>query len=57
MDEQNTNPDGSLTRLMRWVAHPFSSDMSALEWLLWLGLIIAASVLWFRMIHNFVPRD
>lgn len=54
MDEQKP---GALTRIMTWAAHPFSSDMSALNWVLWLGLIVAASVLWGRMIHRFVPGE
>lgn len=41
---------------MNWAAHPFNSEMSALMWVLWLGFIIAVSVLWFRMINHFMPE-
>lgn len=35
-----------------WVASPFSSDMDALHWFYFFGLLIAISVLW-----SFVLRE
>lgn len=32
--------------LKAWAAKPFSADMDALHWFLFLGLLIAMSVLW-----------
>ncbi len=29
-----------------WAAHPFSADMSALHWFLFLGLLIVLATLW-----------
>lgn len=45
------NP-GLMTRLMEWVRHPYSSDMSATKWVLFLGLILIAVFMWSRvMVH------
>ncbi len=35
-----------LDDLKSWAQHPFSTDMDALHWFLFLGLLIAISVLW-----------
>lgn len=52
MDDQNATP-GTLTRITTWAAHPFSSGMSALGWILFLGLVICASLMWSRLITYF----
>jgi len=41
---------GSLVRLIAWARHPFSSGMSAVDWMLFLGLVIVASFLWTRVL-------
>lgn len=48
-----TAQSGSLTRIAQWAAHPFQSNMSALDWVLFLGLVICASAAWFTVIHHF----
>lgn len=35
-----------LDQLKAWAAHPFDSDMDALHWFYFFGLLIAISVLW-----------
>lgn len=35
-----------LDDLKAWAGKPFSADMDALHWFLFLGLLIAMSVLW-----------
>lgn len=56
MDDETSNvgqQDGALTRVMSWAAHPFSSDMDALDWFLWFGLIAFSALLWHLLIDRF----
>lgn len=48
-----SDDDPPIVRATAWAAHPFSSNMSAVDWILFLGLIIAASVAWGRLIRHF----
>lgn len=45
--------DPALVRVTAWAAHPFSSNMSALGWVLWLGLVLCGVVLWTRLLKHF----
>lgn len=45
--------DPTMVRISAWAAHPFSSDMSAIDWLLWLGLVLVGVYLWTRLIRHF----
>lgn len=45
--------DPTLVRIAAWTQHPFSSDMSAGGWLLFLGLIACGAVLWTRVLAHF----
>lgn len=44
--------DGLLTKLKDWVAQPFSSDMPASGWLLFIGLVLIAAWIWSRVINK-----
>ncbi len=35
-----------MERFKAWVRQPFSADMSALDWFLFMGLLILISALW-----------
>ncbi len=37
---------GTMHRLSDWAMHPFRSDMSALDWFLFLGLVSIAAFFW-----------
>lgn len=50
----DNKPVDKLHGVVAWSAHPFSSDMPALDWVLWLGLIIATAIAWTRLIHHFI---
>lgn len=52
LDESSAD-DPALVRVAAWAAHPFSSDMDAIDWILWLGLVIAAILLWTRLLRHF----
>jgi len=38
-----------------WLAHPFSSDMSALHWFYFFGLLIAISAAWGLILRAMKP--
>ncbi len=46
--------NGTMTRLGEWVRHPFASNMSAMDWLLWLGLVVIGIFLWTRILNKIV---
>lgn len=48
-DQEN---QGVLTRAVAWARHPFTSDMSAGGWLLFLGLIVCGCVAWTRLLDH-----
>lgn len=48
-----TAEDPAIVRLSAWAAHPFTSDMSALDWGLFVGLVLVAAFLWTRVIRHF----
>lgn len=56
MDESTDNlqQTGLVSSLGKWYAHPFNADGSALNWLLFLGLVIIAGFLWNVVIIRFV---
>jgi hypothetical protein len=37
---------GFLGSILAWIEHPFQSGGSALNWVLWVGLIIVAIAFW-----------
>jgi hypothetical protein len=46
----DSTPSGGLaTRFTAWVKKPFSGDMDALHWFLFLGLVLVAVFLWSRI--------
>lgn len=45
---------GTLTRVTAWAQHPFSSDMDAFHWFLWLGLILLSALVWHFMLDKFI---
>ncbi len=45
----NTSSGGLMTRFTAWVKKPFSGDMDALHWFLFLGLVLVAVFLWSRI--------
>jgi len=45
--------DPTLVRIAAWTQHPFTSDMSAMGWVLFLGLVAVASFLWSRVLAHF----
>lgn len=45
--------DPTLVRITAWTQHPFSSNMSALGWVLFLGLILIAVFLWTQVLRHF----
>jgi hypothetical protein len=50
------NHPGTMPRLMAWAQHPFSSDMSAIDWALFMGLILVAVFLWTRVL-SFITKE
>lgn len=40
------------TRAKAWFAKPFSEDMDTINWLLFVGLIAVAVVLWTRILKT-----
>jgi len=57
MDETtNLEQTGLVSSLGKWYAHPFNADGSALNWLLFLGLVIIAAFLWNLVIITIVPK-
>lgn len=47
----DTKSSGLLTRLFAWVRRPFSTDMDAMHWFLFFGLVLCISFLWSRILH------
>jgi hypothetical protein len=44
------NGNGVLTNVQNWVEHPFNSNGSALNWILFVGLFMIAGFLWHTVI-------
>jgi hypothetical protein len=44
---------GTLSGVSNWAAQPFKSNMTALSWVLFLGLVICASWAWTRLLGHF----
>lgn len=38
--------------LKRWAAHPYNEEGNVADWLLFVGLWVAATILWVRVIHR-----
>jgi uncharacterized membrane protein (Fun14 family) len=51
IDVQN---GGAIGMAAGWAAHPFRSDMSAIDWVLFLGLILCAAWMWTRLLNHFL---
>lgn len=41
-----------LDDVKRWAAHPYNEDGSVWDWILFVGLWVAATILWVRVIHR-----
>ena len=46
MGDEKTANDGLLPSIFSWFAHPFSTQGSALNWILFVGLLIVAAWFW-----------
>jgi hypothetical protein len=48
MDDQNTGQaaGGLVTQVIGWFAHPFKTQGSALNWVLFVGLLVIAAWFW-----------
>lgn len=42
----DTRKNGLLGSIMNWTAHPFNSEGSAFNWVLFVGLLIIAAWMW-----------
>lgn len=42
---------GVISRMSAWLRRPFSGDMDATHWFLFLGLILVIVFLWSRILH------
>jgi len=51
---QTSLPVGTLTSVSHWLQEPFSGSMSAASWVLFLGLVVCAVVLWTRVLNHIV---
>lgn len=47
----DTQNGGVISRFSAWLRRPFSGDMDAVHWFLFLGLILIAVFLWSRIMH------
>jgi hypothetical protein len=45
-----------LADVKRWALHPYREDGNALDWLLFIGLLTAATFLWSRVIRRIVTE-
>lgn len=52
----NLQQTGLVSSLGKWYAHPFNADGSALNWLLFVGLVIIVAFLWNLVIITVVPK-
>lgn len=53
----NTNPqNGLLPNILGWIAHPFNSQGSALNWVLFLGLLVVAWWAWNYVLLQITER-
>lgn len=48
---QQTNP-GIVGAVISWFSHPFNTSGSALNWILFVGLLICAAGLWAMVLHD-----
>lgn len=55
-DTQNLQDTGLVSSLGQWYAKPFNTNGSALNWILFLGLIIIAAFLWNLVIITAFPK-
>lgn len=46
----NSEETGAMSKFTGYLAHPFKTDMSALNWFLFVGLILVFVFLWSRVI-------
>jgi len=42
--------NGLLSRLQNWASRPFSQEMDVWNWLLFTGFVVAAVILWTRVL-------
>jgi hypothetical protein len=49
-------PLGAVGSVTQWLTHPFRTDGSALNWLLFTGLILCAIFFWTRVLAH-ISRD
>jgi hypothetical protein len=46
MDDSTQTGSGFITSILTWASHPFSSQGSALNWVLFVGLLVIAAWFW-----------
>jgi hypothetical protein len=46
MNDAQNGSTGLLTNVIGWTAHPFNTSGSALNWVLFVGLLIVAAWFW-----------
>jgi hypothetical protein len=46
MDETTNSGSGLITDILTWASHPFASQGSALNWVLFVGLLVIAAWFW-----------
>jgi len=49
MDDNN---NGLISDVLGWYAHPFTTQGSALNWVLWVGLIVIAVWMWTYILNS-----
>ena len=49
MNNDDAN-NGLIHNVLGWLAHPFNTQGSALNWVLWVGLLIVAVWFWTRVL-------
>jgi hypothetical protein len=46
--------DQYIKDVKNWAAHPYKEDGSLLDWILFIGVLTAATILWTRVIKRLV---
>lgn len=52
MNDAQNGTGGFLTGILQWTAHPFSTEGSALNWVLFVGLLVVAAWFWQYVLLN-----
>jgi len=46
MNENNSSGGGFVTSIINWAGHPFQSGGNAVQWVLFVGLLVIAAWFW-----------